>query len=175
MCVADSVTVELFACWIIKKLLICTRSNIRSVYCLSAVIFPKSNPFRKSLRGTTRVSNSLDLDKDQPFVQNVFDVYYKSVKQFGSRSGRFFGKLDLGSNCYQQTTKFVTSEGVGVRYPVVTSRIIVKFNVDMRSNIDEHLLPTMRMQEACREQHQICMFLCHQVSVHKQSLPFNSM
>ena len=50
-------------------------------------IFPKSNPFRKSLRGTTRVSNSLDLDKDQRFVQNVFDVYYKSGKQFGSRSG----------------------------------------------------------------------------------------
>ena len=37
--------------------------------------------------GTTRVSNSLDLDKDQRFVQNVFDVYYKSGKQFGSRSG----------------------------------------------------------------------------------------
>ena len=51
------------------------------------VIFPKSNPFRKSLRGTARVSNSLDLDKDQRFVQNVFDVYYKSDKQFGSRSG----------------------------------------------------------------------------------------
>ena len=44
-------------------------------------------PFRKSLRGTTRVSNSLDLDKDQRFVQNVFDVYYKSGKQFGSRPG----------------------------------------------------------------------------------------
>ena len=36
---------------------------------------------------TTRVSNSLDLDKDQRFVQNVFGVYYKSGKQFGSRSG----------------------------------------------------------------------------------------
>ena len=57
---------------------------------LSAVIFPTSNPFRnfrKSLRGTARVSNSLGLDKDQPFVQNVFGVYFKSVKQFGSRSG----------------------------------------------------------------------------------------
>ena len=76
---------------------------------VSAAILPKSNHFRKSLRVTTRVSNSLDLDKDQPFVQNVFDVYYKSVKQFGSRSGPIFGRLDLGSNCYQQTTKVVTS------------------------------------------------------------------
>ena len=49
--------------------------------------YPKSNAFRKSLRGTTRVSICLDLDKDQRFVQNVFDVYNKSGKQFGSRSG----------------------------------------------------------------------------------------
>ena len=82
---------------------------------VSAAIFPKSNHFRKSLRVTTRVSNSLDLDKDQPFVQNVFDVYYKSVKQFGSRSGPIFGRLDLGSNCYQQTTKVVTSYKFGSR------------------------------------------------------------
>ena len=54
---------------------------------VSAVIFPKSSPFRKFLRGITRVSKSLDLDKDQRFVQNVFDVNYESVKQFGSRSG----------------------------------------------------------------------------------------
>ena len=45
----------------------------------------------------------------------------------------------------------------------------------MRSNIDAHLLAKMHMQEACREQHEMCMFLCHQVSVHKQSLPVNSM
>ena len=87
----------------------------------------------------------------------------------------FFGRLDLGSNRYQQTTKVVTSEGVGARSPVVTSRIIVKWIVDMRSNNDAHLLPTMHMQEACREQHEMCMFLRHQVSVHKQSLPFKSM
>ena len=48
------------------------------------------------LRGTTRVSNSLDLDKDQRFVQNVFDVYYKSDKQFGSRSGLIFWQARPG-------------------------------------------------------------------------------
>ena len=71
------------------------------------------------------MSNSLDLEKDLRFVQNVFDVYYKSGKQFGSRSGLTLCRLDLGSNRYQQTTKVVTSEGVGARSPVVTSRIIV--------------------------------------------------
>ena len=72
------------------------------------------------------MSNSLDLDKDQLFVQNAFDVNYESVRQFGSDQARFFGRLDLGSNCYQKTTKAITIEGVGARSPVVTSRIIVK-------------------------------------------------
>ena len=63
------------------------------------------------------MSNILDLDKDQPFVQNVFDVYYKSDKQFDPDQARFFGRLDLGSNCYQKTTKVVKSEGVGARSP----------------------------------------------------------
>ena len=59
--------------------------------------------FKTCLMYTIRVSNSLDPDQ-----------------------ARFFGRLDLVSNCYQQTTKVVTSEGVGARSPVVTSRIIVK-------------------------------------------------
>ena len=66
-----------------KQYTLCTL--LRDKYLLLFSL--KSNSFRKSLRGTTRVSNCLDLDKDQRFVQNVFDVYYKSGKQFGSRSG----------------------------------------------------------------------------------------
>ena len=48
---------------------------------------------------TIRVSNSLDPDQ-----------------------ARFYGRLDLGSNCYQLTTKVVTSEGVGARSPVVNKK-----------------------------------------------------
>ena len=62
--------------------------------------------------------------------------------------------------------KCPTFEGIGARSPFVTS-----MKLDMRSNIDVHLLAIMHMQEACREQHEMCMFLCHQVSVQ----PFNSM